>query len=36
MRIYSGEFKKEKIKIKNTENELISIPFYLIPRIREL
>ncbi len=36
VRIYSGEFKKEKIKIKNIENELISIPFYLIPRIKEL
>ncbi len=36
MRIYNGEFKKEKIKIKNIENELISIPFYLTPRIKEL
>jgi len=31
IRIYSGEFKKEKIEIKNKKNELISIPFYLIP-----
>jgi len=31
IRIYSGEFKKEKIEIKDKKSELISIPFYLIP-----
>ena len=31
IRIYDGEFKKEKIEIKNKKSELISIPFYLIP-----
>jgi len=32
-RIYSGEFKKEKIKINNKSFNLISFPFYLGPRI---
>jgi len=36
IRIYGGEFKKEKIKIKNKKNELISLPFYLISRISEI
>ena len=32
-RIYSGELKKEKIKIDNKNLTLISLPFYLLPRI---
>lgn len=35
IRIYSGEFKREKIEIQNKKNDLISLPFYLVPRIGE-
>ena len=32
-RIYSGEFKKEEIRIGGKKYGLISVPFYLVPRI---
>jgi len=35
IRIYDGEFKNEKIKIDNKVYNLISLPFYLTPRILE-
>jgi len=33
LRIYSGELKKERIKTNNKTISLISLPFYLVPRI---
>lgn len=36
IRIYSGQLIKEKIKIKNQKKSLLSLPFYLIPRIRDV
>ncbi len=33
IRIYSGELKKGKIKINNKSYKLLSLPFYLVPRI---
>jgi len=36
LRIYSGPFKQEIIKFGQTQYELTSIPFYLIPRIQDI
>ena len=36
IRIYSGSLKKEKIKIAGSSAELLSFPFYLLPRFMEL
>lgn len=33
IRIYGGQFRKEKIEIENRKLLLISLPFYLVPRI---
>ncbi|MCK4307943.1 hypothetical protein KAW50_06955, partial [candidate division WOR-3 bacterium] len=35
IRIYSGELKKEEMKIGSKNFVLVSIPFYLVPRILE-
>ena len=35
IRIYSGELVEEKIKIKDIDFTLISLPFYLLPRVLE-
>lgn len=35
VRIYSGELKREKIRIDNKSSVLISLPFYLVPRVLE-
>lgn len=35
IRIYSGELKKESIKINNKTFSLLSLPFYLTPRVLE-
>ncbi len=36
IQVYGGEFKKEKIKTNNGSFNLISLPFYLTPRILEM
>jgi hypothetical protein len=36
LRVYAGEFKKEKVKIGSSRYNLISLPFYLLPRILEI
>jgi len=36
VRIYSGNLKQEKIKFMGKKFDLLSLPFYLIPRILEL
>lgn len=35
-RVYSGELKLEPVRIENVKFELLSIPFYLLPRLPEL
>ena len=35
IRIYSGEMKREEIKIDNKNSVLTSLPFYLVPRVLE-
>jgi len=36
IRIYGGRLKKEKIKIKDRTYNLVSVPFYLTPRISDM
>ena len=36
IRVYSGPLKEEKIKLEDTGFKLISVPFYLLPRLVEL
>jgi hypothetical protein len=36
LRVYSGVLKKERIKIERKKIDLISLPFYLLPKVREI
>ena len=36
IRIYSGQLKKEKVKINDVEFNLISLPFYLLPHLKQI
>lgn len=36
LQVYSGNFKKEKITFKEDTVNFISLPFYLLPRIRDI
>lgn len=36
IRIYSGRLRKEKVKIKDRTYNLVSVPFYLVPRILDM
>jgi hypothetical protein len=36
IRIYGGPLKREKVKMKDGSSDLVSVPFYLTPRILDM